>query len=305
MNYYNHLTNEFHVQFTRSPLNVTFQYDFALSPTKGVVRFSHFANVNYNNLPEVTALFTREAQRKGVNDLIGVYSPTDYRYWFTTNADYYCFQEIERNSTLSGQLYEEFYDIEENYYRREQYQDYFNVGYVSNLDEQYLDAYNPLGEQFGYYTYSVSETEYAYFDVTNIQNMKTYKTDLYNFYEYSLSMDYSTTNYAQNGDKIYDFYIKTGSYSSTLVDNAFQNGYNTGLGAGFTQGYQAGYDEGVADANATTAQSATAFNYIGQAFGAVNSVLSLEILPHVTLGLCFSIPLVFVLIMTLFKLVKK
>lgn len=104
-----------------------------------------------------------------------------------------------------------------------------------------------------------------------------------------------------NGDNVY---IGYGAPYHDIANSEYQRGYGNGSASGYVNGYDAGYKTGV-NTQPIEVQEATAFSYIGNAFGAVNSILSLEILPNVTLGLCFSIPLVFVLIMTIFKLVRK
>lgn len=103
-----------------------------------------------------------------------------------------------------------------------------------------------------------------------------------------------------------ELYFSYGSPYSDLYRQGYQSGsgagYATGRVDGFDEGYQTGLNAGGANIGS---QQATAFSYIGTAFGVVSDVLSIQVLPNITLGLCFSIPLVFVLIMTIFKLVRK
>lgn len=98
--------------------------------------------------------------------------------------------------------------------------------------------------------------------------------------------------------------ISYGTPYSDIRNTSYQNGYSAGYGAGYVKGNQDGYNTGVHVGGLET-QEVTAFNYIGGAFQVVSNVMALEVLPHITLGLCFSIPLVFVLIITIFKLVRK
>lgn len=101
----------------------------------------------------------------------------------------------------------------------------------------------------------------------------------------------------------------TGSNSTLKV--SFGEPYYERYQEGYASGYSNGYTAGATDYSGTGGNTGgnpatiTAFTYIGQAFGAVSSIMALEVLPHITLGLCFSIPLVLVLCMTIFKLVKK
>lgn len=90
--------------------------------------------------------------------------------------------------------------------------------------------------------------------------------------------------------------------------NPMRQDYLQGYANGYSNGYTRGYTDYTGTGNnysPTGNVTPTAFTYIGNAFSAVSSIMSLEVLPNITLGLCFSIPLVIVLIMTIFKLVKK
>lgn len=103
-----------------------------------------------------------------------------------------------------------------------------------------------------------------------------------------------------------DFTISLGSYVENARAEGYQNGYNEGYLNGYDTGYNTGYDDGYAVGHSgIDDNSANAFSYIGIAFRSVASIMELEVLPHITLATCFSIPLVFVLIITIFKLVKK
>lgn len=96
-------------------------------------------------------------------------------------------------------------------------------------------------------------------------------------------------------------------HASDKMGSAIYNSWQTAMETGYTSGYGNGYADGYADGYNTNLDHETlnAFNYISQAFTAVSDVLAIQILPHVTLGLVFSIPMVFTLILLTFKLVKK
>jgi len=100
------------------------------------------------------------------------------------------------------------------------------------------------------------------------------------------------------------FKVGYGRPYSDIRQNGYDLGYYQGYNNGQYDGYKTGYDNGKASAGLDN-DTATAFTYIGGAFNAVSSIMSMEVLPHVTLGLCFSIPLVLILIMTIFKLIRK
>lgn len=94
-----------------------------------------------------------------------------------------------------------------------------------------------------------------------------------------------------------------GNPTYQLENVAYENGYANGYSAGYVNGNKDGFDLGIN--SQVDGNTYTAFGYVAQAFNSVSGILALEVLPHVTLGLCFSIPLILVLIMTIFKLVKK
>lgn len=81
-----------------------------------------------------------------------------------------------------------------------------------------------------------------------------------------------------------------------------QEGYDNGYGQGYNNGYHDGFTNGsrIQDGGAHDA-----FSYLSEAFNAVGGIMALQVLPNVTLGLVFSIPLTVVLIMTIFRLVRK
>lgn len=143
------------------------------------------------------------------------------------------------------------------------------------------------------------------FDLSNYkyENGQTYYTDTYpirgeniSFYNHVIvGHSYLTSVPVQ--------YFAYGSPFRDIANGEYERGYGNGYATGWTEGqnfgYELGYNSGV-DQN-----SYNAFNYVAVAFNSVSGILALEVLPHITLGLCFSIPMVFVLIMTMFKLVKK
>lgn len=171
---------------------------------------------------------------------------------------------------------------------------------------------NPFGdfdEDALYGTYNVNLTgqnPYAVFDYTNIkyaQGESAYiniRGENLTYYQYVNELTYSSapTNY----------YVSYGSPLYTAYKDGETAGYSNGYTAGWVNGQDAGYTAGF-NAGATygggSTETATAFTYIEGAFNVAGSIMSLEVLPNITLGLIWSIPLVFVLIMTIFKLVRK
>lgn len=79
--------------------------------------------------------------------------------------------------------------------------------------------------------------------------------------------------------------------------DGYQDGYNVGTVEGFDDGYLYGYDEGYHrgwDAGQAGETAITpVFNTLSSIFGVVGSVLAIELVPHVPIGLFFLVPLFF------------
>lgn len=171
------------------------------------------------------------------------------------------------------------------------------TNYIQN---NFNSGYNSFS--YGSYMRSI-EDNYIIFDYTNLK------------YE---NGDYSQDVTAIRGENIsfYNNYLVITNNESGLYkygygrpfaqtrDQARSSGYSAGYSAGYVQGQEIGFQNGV-NSQGVNNQTSTAFSYIGQAFNAAGRFLSTEVLPNITLGTCFSIPMVFVLIITIFKLVRK
>lgn len=157
-------------------------------------------------------------------------------------------------------------------------------------------------ETFDYipYTFDLKDNRNALVDYNNFESIETIsiRGENTSFFTQYLS-------YESNSQTASNLFISFGNIYKTI----YNDGYSVGVSAGYTSGRVDGYDAGyTAGKNANgniTAQDANAFSYIGSAFGVLPTLMNIEILPNITLGLAFSIPLVFVLIMTIFKLVRK
>ena len=97
--------------------------------------------------------------------------------------------------------------------------------------------------------------------------------------------------------------LSYGSPFSTIANNEYQRGYNGGYASGWVEGQQYGFDQGTH--SGIDGNTANALGYVKQAFGVVDTIMQLQVLPNITLGLVFSIPMVLVAIMVIFKIVKK
>ena len=187
---------------------------------------------------------------------------------------------------------------------------YDNTTNTSNDAEDYLNL--GLMDSHDYFNALVSDDVFTYYNATYYANLRTDDVCLYDFNMVGSSSLIATNTLRfynhflmiDNGnEENYTLNLTIGSNYSYVYNNAYASGYSGGYGTGYNNGYQNGFNDG--QATNETLEAAQAFDYIGGAFGAAASILEIEVLPHITLGLCFSIPLVLVLIMTIFKLVRK
>lgn len=97
--------------------------------------------------------------------------------------------------------------------------------------------------------------------------------------------------------------ISYGSPFSTIANNEYQRGFNGGYATGYVEGQNYGFEQGLH--SGIDGNTANALGYVKQAFSVVDNIMQLQVLPNITLGLVFSIPMVLVAIMVIFKIVKK
>lgn len=245
---------------------------------------------------------------------------------------YYVANNVNRNNSfniqrLIGFSYRDS-DLATSYFVSTSKQDFFmftDIDGSANVnlnavvtDEVYIDDYNYIENYAHYnaYDYLPVNNQYGTFE-RNLTPLQSSVIFDYTSLHYELG-SYRTHAYTIRGENIafYEVYFQldnvyadelTISYGSPvqgLLNDEYSRGYSSGYANGYVQGNQDGYIIGF-NSNGGTPETANAFSYIGNAFEVVSNVMSLEILPHVTLGLAFSIPLVFTLIMVVFKLVRK
>lgn len=263
-------------------------------------------NPNYNNgspfyetLGYYANYFNRNYANNGNLDLIAIayMDDRDLTTLFINNkVDFLLFETRNSNLVINIQCVD-YKASNGNYYPIE---DGDIMADYLQYDEHEASPY--LYNNTSYGNYQLTLNQYyskSVFDFSNLKgdnyrlNSLAIRGENIAFYDYGFCID-SHVDYL-------DF--SYGSPTYQLENVAYQNGYNSGYQAGYVNGNNAGYTLGVntqIDGN-----TATAFSYVTQAFNAVGGILELEVLPHVSLGLCFSIPLILVLIMTIFKLVRK
>lgn len=155
---------------------------------------------------------------------------------------------------------------------------------------------------YGYYT-TINDNSYSVYDLTN--------------YKYEDSEDYRTDTIAIRGENT-AFYthhlvgalyqapqlsLSYGAPISSIANSEYERGHSAGYSTGWVEGQKYGFEQGYN--SGIDGNTHNALGYIKQAFGVVDTIMQLQVLPNITLGLVFSIPMVLVAIMVIFKIVKK
>lgn len=251
---------------------------------------------NYHIVFDYLANITSYVRLNYNRNISAVIRKNAYENWlFVTNRNDFVILKAINNNPISNGKALQTQDVNTQSY----YDDGVSVSY-SDLGLSYGTNYNDFYEaSYDEYTFALASNHNALFDYNNLEavdyvTIRGENVTYYNQYLY----------WNNNDDSELQAQISVGNYVQRIYNNGYQAGYGNGSASGYVNGYDAGYQAG-SHSQPVEVQEATAFSYIGNAFQVVSNVLSLEVLPHVTLGLVFSIPLVFVLIMTIFKLVRK
>lgn len=231
-----------------------------------------------------------------------VYVDADYLYLVSTrNVDFWKITNLDREedvSVVSQELANNGNDEETPFDDLASYSLYYQAT-ANNVGDNSASS-------FGVFNKVLEYNEYCVFDLSN-----TYYPQDSSYLNYQLKQYTSTVN-TNNVSYYYRPTILTiaregnltfgcGKPYQNMGSASYWSGYADGENTGYNNGYKDGYDVGLS----MDSQKADAFNYISQAFNCVAGIMSLEIIPHVTLGLCFSVPFCVVMIMVLFKMVKK
>lgn len=179
---------------------------------------------------------------------------------------------------------------------------------LSSINNYYQDSSREnisdfAGEDNNYGNFYVADFTYCVFDYTNLKYDNINDGILYIRGENTaFHIVLNEFYYSRSSQSIH---LSYGAPYYSQYQAGEQHGYNDGFTAGWVQGNDNGYAIGINANGNISQQTATAFDYIGGAFTAVGNIMNLEVLPNITLGIAFTIPMVFVLIMTIFKLVRK
>lgn len=245
--------------------------------------YANYFNRNYSNNGDLIALAYMDDR-----DLITllVNNKVDFLLFDNTNTNISCSVQAVDYKANNGN----YYVIEDG----EVMADYLQYDETDGSPLYYNNT------SFG--DYNVTLNQYyskSVFDFSNIRgdnyrlNSLPIRGENIAFYDYGLTLtgnvDYLNFSYGNPTFQMQNYY--------------YENGYTNGYQAGYVNGNSDGYTLGIN--SQVDGNTYTAFGYVSQAFNAVGGILELEVLPHVTLGLCFSIPLILILITTIFKLVKK
>lgn len=145
---------------------------------------------------------------------------------------------------------------------------------------------------FNYSYISVFDT------VQDINNWVDNQLSNYKFINYLLNQSYNYGYTDGNNDGYLDGFddgedrgYSDGYAAGELVGHAA--GYEEGANVGYTHGFDEGYRDGWADGQAGETAITPAFNTLSGVFNVVSSVLSIELVPHVPIGLFFLVPLFF------------
>lgn len=224
------------------------------------------------------------------------FSQGDFLFCNTNKLDYCVYHVNGSNGYLTGytglnEPLDELSSIS-NYYQGTGY------GNLSDFDDE--------GSYLGNYSLTISN--YGVFDYTNLRydnindGVVVIRGENYTFYNVVQELVMANTN----NFNYLEFYY--GDPIASLINDEYNRGFGSGYSSGWVDGNDNGYRVGLnagLQGGGVNVQQSNAFAVIGQGFTAVADILSIQVLPNITLGLCFSIPMTFVLIMTIFKLMRK
>lgn len=169
-------------------------------------------------------------------------------------------------------------------------------GYDLYITPAALFSYSSLPNYLINYSYiTYSESANLPTNANQWVNNQLYNTSLVNRL-YATAYNLGLTDGYDDG---YDDGVSDGEqigYDNGYDDGeqiGYNNGYGDGLTYGYDLGYASGYDDGYIDGENGESAVSKAVGVIGSIFGAVGTVLSIELFPGIPLGLFFLVPLFF------------
>lgn len=188
------------------------------------------------------------------------------------------------------------------------------AGYLEDLNMVTGYAERTAVNTFTDYTYD-SQAEQGVSNhtklVTDFTNIAPFTNGSTHYQEYNLeryvvrgeNVTYNKYIVEITPNSLSNMKISYGSPFSRIANNEYQRGYNGGYATGWVEGQYYGFEQGTH--SGIDGNTHNALGYVKQAFGVVDNIMQLQVLPNITLGLVFSIPMVLVAIMVIFKIVKK
>lgn len=212
------------------------------------------------------------------------------------------------------------------------YDDNNEIVVINSVDYDYffINAFQTIFYEFDFEVAYAVDTDSPLISIGGLDDSEVYYTSLtpnsYNLIDYdetviidghALARQQLVTDYYNGFSRsvlhVYNSNVEKYRFTKNALENdVYQSGYDTGYTAGYRTGYPNGYDLGYSDGynvgytdGSMGDEMLTAFDYIGQAVGGVSSILNIEILPHMSIGLLVTIPATMGIIAMIFRIIKK
>lgn len=176
-------------------------------------------------------------------------------------------------------------------------------------DNNYTPIYtNTTGSSGSYF--NALKLKCSYNDRTTYPDAATSTNDIYDYLKGFINvktsrhaLDINDTLYYLNNNLFFVSFYQWGlraiagdyydeGYSDGYAagqENGFDDGYDTGYGEGYDEGYNLGYEDGIEGETLFS----PAFRMISDIFVAIGSIMSIELVPHIPIGLLILVPLFF------------
>lgn len=191
-----------------------------------------------------------------------------------------------------------------------------------HCDELYNNGNNTATDLGGGDEYNLYGGVYSYY-FDELDTISTYGTNYFGYLSYhaltyfdfsscwcpedTYYYDYQVKQFTYDGNSFYFYQQHLGFAKKNSVSISYGS-FTSRVDVAYTSylnGYNDGYEDGYYVGSSVDRNTANAFAYIEETFNAIGGIMRLEVIPHVTIGLCFSIPFIIVIITLIFKMVKK
>lgn len=110
----------------------------------------------------------------------------------------------------------------------------------------------------------------------------------------------NNSNYNNYLNAVLGVYFRN-SYLGDIINNYYSLGDTNGYRRGYDSGYNLGYAEGQTGENAIS----PIWNVLTGIFNSVGAILSIELIPHIPIGLLIFVPLFFIMVMAILSIWRK